>query len=204
MTPVTGLALSGARQRLLVRAIQLVLLAQVAFGIATLEPGVATAGAVALAVTLLPALLRREYRYATGPGLALWLAAAVFLHNLGSIGLYGEFQWYDEVTHTVSATLVAGIGYASFRALELHSDEIDVPPLFRSVFVVVFVLAAAVVWELVEFALGGFFTVYGVDDVATDMVFNAVGALVLAAWGTGSVRGLVDFFGRRLRARSGE
>ena len=148
---------------------------------------------IALGVTLLPALLRREYGYSMDEGLLLWITVAMILHIAGALGLYGQYQWYDEVTHAVSATLIAGVGYASFRALELHYDDIDVTSEFRAVFSVVFVLAAGILWKVLEFALGGLVTVYGIDDIVTDLIFNAVGAVVVAVWGTEYVHNLVGF-----------
>jgi hypothetical protein len=124
------------------------------------------------------------------------------LHTVGYLGLYEQYQWYDEITHTVSATVVAGVGYASFRALELHSDAIEVPPEFRAVFIVVFVLAAGMVWEVFEFAFGGLVTVYGIDDIVTDMVANAFGGVLVALWGTHHVRDLVGFVRTRIPGRS--
>lgn len=202
MTLGDVLGLSESQERAITRVLQLVLLALVGYGLVTGEFTVATTAALALAVTFLPALLRREYGYSMDPGLVCWIAVAVVLHTVGSLWLY-EFQWYDEITHTVSATIVAGIGYAAFRALERHSDEISVPSAFRSLFIVVFVLAVGVVWEVLEFTFGGLVTVYGIDDIVTDFVFNAVGAVIVAIWGTGYVRGLVGFFRRRLRADGG-
>ncbi|AEH37727.1 hypothetical protein [Halopiger xanaduensis] len=194
--------LSESQERYVVRALQLALLGLVGYGTATAQFAIAATGGLALGITLLPAWLRREYGYSMDAGLVLWITAAVILHTAGSLGLYEWYQWYDEIAHTVSASVVAGAGYAAFRAFELHSDEIDVQPAFRSVFIVVFVLATGVVWEVMEFAFGGLVTVYGIDDIVTDFVFNAVGAIIVAIWGTGSVGELVGFFRRRLRSES--
>ncbi|WP_436926610.1 hypothetical protein [Halosimplex amylolyticum] len=209
MTLRETLGLSDSQERLLTRVLQAGLVGLAGYGIATANWGTAVNGASALAITFVPALIRREYDYAMDPGLVLWIVIAVFLNALGFLGLYEQYQWYDEITHTVSATIIAGIGYASFRAFEVHSDEIDVPQAFRSVFIVVFVLAVGVVWELLEFAselLAGALgsaaplVVYGIDDIVTDMIFNAVGAVVVALWGTGYVGGLTAFFRRRLES----
>lgn len=191
--------LPDSRKRLLTRTLQLVLVGLAVVGLATARFEMVLTSSIALGVTLLPALLRREYGYSMEPGLVLWVTVAMLLHTAGSLGLYEQFQWYDEIAHTASAMLVAGVGYASFRALEIHSEEIDVPSEFRTVFIVVFVLAAGMFWEVLEFAFGGFLTVYGIDDVVTDMVFNAVGAVIVAVWGTGYLGGLVGFFSQRLR-----
>ncbi|WP_092893067.1 hypothetical protein [Halopelagius inordinatus] len=191
---------------------QFVLFGLVVYGAATLQLGMVANGLLALAVTFLPAALRREYGYTMAPGLVLWITVAIFLHSVGSLGLYDQFSWYDEITHTVSATIVAGIGYAALRAFERHSDDIDVPSEFRAVFIVVFVLAFGVIWEVFEF--GAVFiaqllgvsspvTVYGIDDIVTDMMFNTVGAVLVAVWGTGYFGGLVSFLRRRLESEGG-
>lgn len=200
MTIGNALGLSDSQERLIARGLQLVLLGLLIFGVVTARGEMVVMVGIAFGVTLLPALLRREYGYSMDTGLVLWITVAMILHIVGSLGLYEQYQWYDEVTHTVSATLIAGVGYASFRALELHSDSIDVPSAFRAVFIVVFVLAAGILWEVLEFALGGLVTVYGIDDIVTDIIFNAVGAGIVAVWGTGYVSNLVGFFRKRLQS----
>lgn len=40
--------------------------------------------------------------------------------------------------------------------------------------------------------------VYGVGDIVTDMVFNVVGGLVVALWGSDYVGGVTDFLRDRL------
>lgn len=211
MTLGDTLGLSGSQERVFVRGMQFALLGLLAYGLATLQLGMAANGGLALAVTLLPALLCREYGYSMDVGLGLWITVAVFLHVMGSLGLYSWFSWYDEITHTISATVIAGTGYAVLRAFECHSDEIDVSSDFRAVFIVVFVLAFGVIWEVFEFAsvqvshvigVGSPVTVYGIDDIVTDMIFNTVGAVVVATWGTGYFDGFVAFFGRLLRSES--
>jgi phosphoglycerol transferase MdoB-like AlkP superfamily enzyme len=200
---------SEGRQHLLTRLLQLVLVGIVAVGLATLRLGMAANGAFGLAITLVPAAVRREYNYAMSPVLVLWITAAVSLHSVGSLGPYSWFPWYDSVTHTVSATVVAGLGYATFRGFERHSEELHVPPRFRPGFVVVFVLAVSVVWELVEFGAGlapallgidAPLVVYGVDDIVSDVMFNTVGGLLVAAGGSRYIAPLAGFFRRRFDA----
>lgn len=204
MTLGETLDLTDHQERLVTRALQLALIGLVGYGLVTLNLTMVVTGSLTLAVTLLPAWLNREYGYSMDAGLVLWITIAMVLHVLGTIGLYEQYQWYDEITHSVSATLIAGLGYATFRAFELHSREIDVPSEFRAVFIVVFVLAAGILWEVVEFAFGSLIPVYGIDDIVTDLVFNAIGAIVVAIWGTGYVTELVTFFRGRLRTNRSE
>lgn len=209
MTLGDALGLSDAQERLLARTLQFALLSLFIYGLVTLQWGMAANGGLALAVTLLPAVLRREYGYTMDAGLVLWITVAVMLNTIGSMGLYERFSWYDEVAHMVTATIVAGIGYAALRAFEYHTAEIDVPSEFRAVFIVVFVLASGVLWEVFEFGVPLLarsigvrspVTVYGIDDIVTDMMFNAVGAVIVVIWGTDYFGGLVGFFRRQLRS----
>ncbi|AXG05447.1 hypothetical protein DU500_02785 [Haloplanus rubicundus] len=121
--------------------------------------------------------------------------AAVFVvvATMAVAGLYTAFGWYDSVAHALSASLVAGGGYAVARGVERHSRSVDFDRRFRAAFVVLFVLAIGVGWEILEFASGGLAAVvggeallaqYGTADIVNDLVFNAVGAVVVAAGST--------------------
>jgi len=79
----------------------------------------------------------------------------VFLHTLGSAGLYGGIVWWVNLTHAMSASLIAGAGYTAARAIDLHSGEIHIPRRFVFVYIFVVVLSFGAIWELFEFALAG-------------------------------------------------
>lgn len=203
------LELSAASEKCLVRLLQAALAAIVVYGVAVRQFELVLNAAIPLVVTFLPAFLRREYSYTMDAGLVLFLSVAVFLHALGSLGLYVRYLWYDEITHTVSAVLVAGVGYATLTALECHSSEIDLPPKLRGVFILVFVLAFSVVWEVFEFGavrlsqLLGVTSpvkVFGIDDIVTDMIFNLVGGIVVAVWGAEYFDDFAPFLRRRFRS----
>jgi hypothetical protein len=75
-------------QRHLTRAMQLLLVAVVGYGLAANQPKAITNGTLAVLVTVLPGVLERSYDLPLDPWLALWITTAVFLHTLGSAGLY--------------------------------------------------------------------------------------------------------------------
>lgn len=200
MTLGDRVGLSDFQERLVARGLQIALIGLIVYGIVTVRLAVAANASLGLGVTFLPAWLNRRYGYSMDAGLVLWITIGMTLHVVGTLALYDQYQWYDEITHTVSATFIAGVGYATFRAFELHSNEIDVPSEFRAVFILVFVLAAGMVWEVVEFAFGSLIPVYGIDDIVTDLIFNAIGAVIVAVWGTGYVDELVSFIRDRLRS----
>lgn len=176
-------------QRRAARAMQLVLVGLLLFGLYDPNPKVIINSLVALSITFLPAVLERNYRLSLDPWLALWVTTAVFLHTLGSSGFYGYFGWWDHLTHAFSASLIAGIGYITVRALDLHNDDIHLPDRFIFVYVIIFVMAFGVVWELFEFgldlvaeatALQMPLAQHGIDDTVRDMMFNTLGAVMVA------------------------
>lgn len=173
-------------------AMQLVLVGLLIYGIVVRDVTTITNAAIALAVTFLPALLERNYRLPIEPELVAWLTTAAFLHTLGSAGLYDLLGQWDTLTHALSASLVAATGYTVVRSIDLHTDEVYLPSRTMFAFILLFVLAVGVVWELVEFALDlaaqrfGFDAVlaqHGVNDTVGDLLFNLAGAVVAATLG---------------------
>ena len=149
---------------------------------------------VALAASLLPATVEVLARLlggveiTFGAGLSLWLAVAGCLHAYGMLGPYDSVQWWDHVTHTVSAALVAALAYAGLLVAARHGGPllgVGAPVLAVGV-----TLLAGVFWELLELAarrVGERFGVdpvlvhYGWRDTALDLGFDAVGALLVVA-----------------------
>ena len=169
-------------------------------GIATANVSVLINALGALGVTYLPALLRRDWGVRLSPGLTMIVTTAVFLHTVGMLGLYDHVWWYDHLTHTLSASIVAAVGYAGTRALDLYSDSVSFPPRFLSVFLLLFTLALGVFWEVLEFAarLGAsavgaeaVLVQYGLEDTILDLVFDTVGAVLVALFGTRRLSALV-------------
>jgi uncharacterized membrane protein YjdF len=183
---------SVRNQRRITRLVQFVLLAIAGYGIVADQPKAIVNGGVALVVTFMPALLERNYEIPLDPWLGTWLAVAVFLHTLGSAGLYGQIGWWDHLTHAMSASLVASAGYIAARAIDLHDDDIHIPHRFAFVYILVVVLAFGVIWELFEYGLdllaaetGATMPLaqHGLDDTVRDLMFNSLGALAVAAFG---------------------
>ena len=190
------------RQRQAARAMQVSLVGFLFVGLYRVNAGIIVNAGVALLVTHVPAVLERDHGIPMDAGVTLWITAAVFLHALGTVGLPGDsagfygpggIPWWDHLTHALSSSLVAATGYAVARALDEHNEDIYLPPKFMFAFLLLFVLAFGVLWEVLEFAITGtasvfgtqaVLTVYGVHDTLLDLVFNTVGAVVVAVWGT--------------------
>ncbi|WP_254538319.1 hypothetical protein [Halomarina litorea] len=206
------LPLSEHHQRLASRAMQVGIALMLALGVVTLNLSVVVNGGLALAATALPAVLRRDYRLPLNAGLTLWITSALFLHTVGMFGFYDDLWWWDHMTHTLSATIIAATGYVAARAVDVHSEDIHLPRGFLFVYIVLFTLALGVLWEVMEFAvrvgadvlgLDPVLIQYGLSDSLLDLVFDTVGAVVVGLFGAGVFGGLTAALARRLDAARG-
>ena len=180
--------------------------------------GIVVNAAVGLAVAQLPPLLERDYDIPMDPALTLWITAAVFLHALGTVGLpgsqfsfYQSVWWYDHLTHALSASVVAAAGYATVRALDRHDEGLYLPARFTFVFVLLLTIAFGVFWEVIEFAVAeiaalagssSVLTQYGLEDTMLDLVFDVIGAVIVATWGTAYLTDVVGAVSARMASRS--
>ncbi|SDR05263.1 hypothetical protein [Natronobacterium texcoconense] len=204
------LGISTRRQRQLVRAMQIALVVVLAYGLWTLQLPVITNAILALVITFIPAVLNRDFNITVEPGLALWVTSAVFLHAIGTAGLYDAIATWDHLTHTLSATVVAAAGYATLQALHIHGESIHLPRWAMFAFTLVFILAMGVIWEILEFfvdqgalvlGIDPVLAQHGIDDTIVDMMFNVLGAIIVATWGTVYLTEFSDSLATQLEER---
>ncbi|WP_435359875.1 hypothetical protein [Haloarchaeobius sp. DFWS5] len=184
------------RAKLWTRTVQVGLVAVFVLGMTIRNVSVVLNALGALVVTLLPAILERDFSIELDPRFTVYLGIAVFLHAIGMFGFYDSVWWWDHMTHTLSATVIAVIGYTTVMAIDAHSDDLYFPPKFVTVFVLAFTLAMGVFWEVLEFAarelaiafdLDPVLVLYGLSDTMWDLVFDLAGAVVVALFGTGVI-----------------
>lgn len=183
------------------RVLEIVLAVITVYGIITLNPSIAINGGIGLVITFLPAYLQRDSSITLSPAITLWITAAVALHAIGALGFYSSVWWYDHVAHTLSASIVAGVGYAVTRAVDKYDEAIHLPSQFMALFIFVFVMAFGVTWELLEFLSGylsnvlgmaSVVTQYGLHDSVIDLVFDAVGGILFGILGVTHVQHAID------------
>ncbi|WP_276302371.1 hypothetical protein [Halorussus lipolyticus] len=193
------LELSDRRQRRVVRGFQVALVGILAVGLYELNVGVVVNVLVALAVMELPGLLERDFGLPIDARLTLWIVIPVFLHAVGSFGLYRMFGLWDNLTHALSSSLVAAAGYATVRAFDVHDPRVYLPRKFVAGFILIFTLAFGVLWELLEFGLDGMASMTGTESVLaqvslantmSDLVFDLVGGVLVAVWGAAYLSGV--------------
>jgi hypothetical protein len=204
------LSVSPRGQRAASRLLQVVIAAALVGGLLTRNLSVVVNATLSLTLTFVPAILRRDYRIELDAGVTLWITLALCLHSLGMLGIYAGVWWYDHVTHTLSATIVAAAGYVVARAADETSEAIYLPPRFMFVFVLLFTLGLGVIWEVVEFSarlgaellgLDPVLVQYGLEDTLLDLLFDTLGAVLVAVFGTGLVADVVVSVADRLAER---
>lgn len=203
------LGISQDRQRQATRLMQLALVGIVAIGLDRRNLGVVVNAAIALAVMELPGLLERDYGLPIDARLTLWIVIPVFLHAIGTLGLYQAIGLWDNLTHALSSSLVAAAGYATVRAFDVHDPEVNLPRRFVAAYILVFTLAFGVLWELLEFGLDGLaswtgtrsiLAQYSLANTMTDLAFDLVGGVVVAIWGAAYLSGVSKSLADRLTA----
>jgi hypothetical protein len=202
--------LSEDNRRVVVRALRAALAGMLVIGLYQRSISTVINAAIALALMGLPGALERNLGLPLDTRLTLWIVVPVFLHALGSMGLYGAIGVWDNLTHALSSSLVAAAGYTTVRALDVHYDGVYLPGQFVAAFLLIFTLAFGVLWEVLEFAIDGLATETGMDSVLAqhslantmlDLVFDAVGALVVAVWGSAHLSRVSDTLAERMADR---
>ncbi|WP_323192242.1 hypothetical protein [Halostella sp. PRR32] len=151
---------------------------------------------VSFGATLLPAVVEFVVQFLVaqsvsfGPELPLWIAAAGCLHSFGMLGPYDSIPWWDSLTHTVSAALIAALLYDSLIVVAGSGDGFGLPFGLIAVLTVLFTFAGGVFWELIELVardIGERYDVepvlvhYGRRDTTLDLVFDVLGALLVVS-----------------------
>lgn len=121
-----------------------------------------------------------------GAVLPAWIAIGGLLHTIGMTTVYESIWWWDHLTHTTTAALIAAVVYAMVLMVE--------PDLETSVVAGITIgltFLAGVFWELIELFGRDLSEVvdaepllvpYGRRDTILDLVFDLVGAILVVAF----------------------
>lgn len=187
------LGISDEKQKLATRIMQVILFMLLIAGIILKDLSTTINATAGLTLTFVPYFITRKYDIPHDTGLTLWITFAVFLHLIGTFAFYDNILRWDNITHALSACVVAAAGYTLIRAIDIYVDEIYIPPKVLFLFILLFILATGVLWEILEFTsdeltsrLGyeAILAQHGIHDTMIDLVFDILGAILAATWGT--------------------
>lgn len=174
--------------KLVSRLMQLGMIAVAVGGILRTDHSYVLAALVSLFVSAIPSILRRDLNVVLPAELNFGIVLALFLHVVGGYsGFYDTLAGWDHVTHAMSASLVAALGFVIVVALDKYVESILLPPVFLAFFIVMFTMFVGVVWELMEYAtdqMTGSALQYSLDDSMVDLLFDTFGGFVVAIAGT--------------------
>jgi len=131
---------------------------------------------ISLVVSEIPPLLRRDLRLVLPVELNLWIVLALFLHVIGGFsGFYDNLPGWDHLTHAMSSSLIAALGFVTVVALDKYVESIYLPGSFLAFFIVMFTMAMGVSWEVMEYVVDevtGSNMQYSLSDTMVDLLFG--------------------------------
>ncbi|WP_188883902.1 hypothetical protein [Halarchaeum grantii] len=171
--------------------LRVAILGVVATGVRQHNPGAVANGLVAFVATFLPRALRCALGFRFGPRHRVWLSGSMLLHATGMLGPYDDVWWWDHVTHTLSASLVGAAAHLLARRRDRDPTR----------YVLGATVGAGLFWEALEYVvhttarrlgLEPLLIQYGHEDTLGDLFFDAVGALLVLAFGDRVLEGVLD------------
>lgn len=150
---------------------------------------------VIMVITLLPFILGRRFRVYIPPEFEALTVVFIFLSLfLGEVhGYYTRFWWWDVLLHTASGFLFGILGFLLVYILnEKKEIEFHMKPGFVALFAFMFAVGIGSLWEIFEFIMDSVFGLNmqksGLLDTMSDLIVDAVGALVIAVLGYGYLK----------------
>jgi hypothetical protein len=137
-----------------------------------------------LPVMLMPRILRKWFKLKIDPAFEMiYIIFIFFAHFLGSVlKLYNLITWYDGVMHLLSGMLVPFAAIVILISFKQYNPK---KLWFNIVFIIVFNLAIAALWEFNEFIFDNLFNkdaqrviATGVNDTMKDMIAAFLGSIL--------------------------
>lgn len=145
------------------------------------DASVAAAGIVSgLIPFILEKVFKTEFDAKMKVAYILFLFASQYLGSI--VGLYSN-GWWDTFLHVLSGVFIAFLGYDFFSRLD-DDIRLEMPKRFVFVYIVVFAMAGAALWEMYEFTsdlvLNTTMQGNGNDDTMVDIVAGSLGGIIAA------------------------
>ncbi len=153
----------------------------------------AFSGMVVLLLTFVPALLERRLRVRLPIEVSLFVCLFLFASfALGEVrDFYEQVWWWDLVLHGSSSFVTGLIGFLAVYVFYM-THRIRIAPIYVAAISFGTAITVGTIWEIFEFLMDRSFGFNmqksGLVDTMTDLMVNALGALIAAAFGYYYVR----------------
>ena len=164
---------------------------------------------LALFVSLIPTILKRNYQITLPLVLDILITIALILHIGG--GLLGAYRLpdYDTLTHFVSSFLIAFITFVIIYILDEYWEGLEMDKYAMAFVVVIATIAMGVIWEFNEWITDIIFGTseqWGYTDTLKDLFIDTAAGIVMAVIGVsmikrGSFDELTDDLGEQIDKR---
>jgi len=146
---------------------------------------------LAIIVSLIPTILKRNYQITLPIVLEILVTVALILHVSG--GLLGAYSipHYDTLTHFISSFLVAFLAFVIIYILDEFWDGLNMDKYAMAFVVIIATIAMGVVWEFNEWVTDLVFGTYeqwGYNDTLKDLFIDTLAGIVMALIGVSMIK----------------
>jgi len=146
---------------------------------------------LALIVSLIPTILKRNYQITLPLVLDILITVALILHvGGGLLGAYG-ISHYDTLTHFVSSFLIAFISFVIIFILDEYWDGLKMDKYAMAFVVIITTIAIGVVWEFNEWITDLVFGTseqWGYTDTLKDLFVDTIAGIFMAFIGVSMIK----------------
>ena len=139
---------------------------------------------LALIVSLIPTILKRNYKITLPLALEILITLALILHiGGGLLNAYHTIPHYDTLTHFVSSFLIAFLAFVIIYILDEYWDGLIMDIYAMAFFVVMLSIAIGVIWEFNEWItdiLFGTTEQWGYNDTIKDLFVDMLAGIFMA------------------------
>jgi len=149
---------------------------------------------LALFVSLIPSIVKRNYEITLPLALDLLITVALLLHvGGGLLNIYHTIPFYDAITHFVSSFLVAFLAFVVIYILHVYWEGLIMDKYAMAFVVVLLTISMGVIWEFNEwitdiFVYGGLHEQWGYNDTIKDLFIDMIAGIVMAIIGVNMIK----------------
>ncbi|HZX35839.1 MAG TPA: hypothetical protein VFF54_05050 [Thermodesulfobacteriota bacterium] len=163
---------------------------------------------LAVALSLAPSIIERNYRIQLPFELDLLITLSIFLHTfLGEWLMFYERVWmWDKFLHFFNSAVVAILAFVAVYSLH-YTKKLRLTVPFVGFFTLIFSGAMGAVWEIIEFWVDIIFyqtMQTGLNDTMWDLMYDLIGGGIIAVLGMIYVKYAAPETRRRLTRELGE
>lgn len=146
-------------------------------------------GVLILFCSFLPDIICNLFRFNISSAIDFLIQSFIFLALfLGRMyNYYSIISWWDLFLHFLSGVILGFLALTLLKSLTGKKTFLSLSPLFVAVFLFLFTVSTAALWEFWEFAgdqLFGFDSqLFSLVDTMTDMILGTVGGIIASIMG---------------------